>query len=78
MTLVKDLAWVALIVLFLPVIMAVALVAVVVILARSLAMWAHGNLSSTSRSAAPAEGPLPLSAATPVPAYASDAQRRTR
>ena len=75
MTLVKDLAWVALIVLFLPVIMAVAFVAVVVILARSLYMWARGNLSSTSRSAAPAAGP---GTAIPVPAYAADAQRRVR
>jgi hypothetical protein len=74
MTLVKDLAWVALIVLFLPVIMAVAFVAVVVILARSLYMWARGNLS-TSRSAAPAAGP---GTAIPVPAYATDAQRRAR
>jgi hypothetical protein len=78
MTLVKDLAWVALIVLLLPVIMAVAFVAVVVILARSLYRWAQGNLTSTSRSAAAAEGPLPLSAAIPVPAYAADVQRRPR
>lgn len=49
MTLVKDLAWVALIVLCLPLIMAAALVAVVIIVARSLYLWARGNLSSTSR-----------------------------
>jgi hypothetical protein len=76
MTLVKDLAWVALIVLFLPVIMAVAFVAVIVILARSLFMWAQGNLSSTSRSAAAAVGPLP--AAMDVPVYATEAQRPRR
>jgi hypothetical protein len=76
MTLAKDLLWVAVIVLFLPVIMAVAFVAVIVILARSLYMWARGNLSSTSRSAAVAVGPLP--AAIAVPAYATDAQRPPR
>jgi hypothetical protein len=67
-----------LIVLFLPVIMAVAFVAVIVILARSLFMWAQGNLSPTSRSAAPAAGPGPLPAAIPAPAYATNARRAPR
>jgi hypothetical protein len=56
MTLMKDLAWVVLILLLMPLIMAVAFVAVVVILLRSLYRWARGNTTSTSRVAA-AEAP---------------------
>jgi hypothetical protein len=53
MTLIKDLAWVALIVLLLPLLMAAALVAVVIILLKSLYRWARGNTTSTSRVGAP-------------------------
>jgi hypothetical protein len=49
MTLLKDLGWVALTLLLMPLIMAVAFVAVVIILLRSLYRWARGNTTSTSR-----------------------------
>jgi len=49
MTLLKDLGWVALIVLLLPLLMAAAFVAVAVILVQSLYRWARGNTTSTSR-----------------------------
>jgi hypothetical protein len=52
MTLMKDLAWVALTLLLMPLIMAVAFVAVTIILARSLYRWARGNTTMTSRVAA--------------------------
>jgi hypothetical protein len=58
------------------VIMAVAFIAVAIILARSLFMWAQGNLSPTSRTAGAALGPGPQPATTPVPAYAAAAPRR--
>ena len=57
MTHLKDFAWVALIVLCLPLIMAAALVAVVIIVARSLYLWARGNVSSTSRPGQPRDVP---------------------
>ena len=49
MTLLKDLAWLVLIVLLMPLIMAVAFVAVAIILVQSLYRWARGNTTSTSR-----------------------------
>ena len=53
MTLMKDFAWVVLIVLLMPLIMAVAFVAVAIILVQSLYRWARGNTTSTSRGGAP-------------------------
>jgi len=53
MTLLKDLGWVAATLLLMPLIMAVAFVAVAVILLRSLYRWARGNTTSTSRVGAP-------------------------
>jgi hypothetical protein len=52
MTLLKDLGWVVLTLMLMPLIMAAAFVAVVVILLRSLYRWARGNTTSTSRVAA--------------------------
>jgi hypothetical protein len=49
MTLLKDFAWVVLIVLLLPLIMAVTFVAVAILLVQSLYRWARGNTTSTSR-----------------------------
>jgi hypothetical protein len=57
MTLMKDLAWMVLILLLMPVIMAVAFVAVAIILLRSLYRWARGNTTSTSRAAQDAPRP---------------------
>ena len=53
MTLMKDLGWMVLIGLLMPVIMAVAFVAVAIILVQSLYRWARGNTTSTSRVGAP-------------------------
>jgi hypothetical protein len=83
MTLMKDLAWVALIVLSLPLIMAVSFVGVVVILARSLYLWAQGNLSSTSRSGpvgvdTPQPASLPAPSPILVPAYSTSGRRLRR
>lgn len=49
MTLMKDFGWLVLIVVFMPVIMAVAFVAAAIILMNSLYRWARGNTTSTSR-----------------------------
>lgn len=49
MTLMKDFAWVVLIVLLMPLIMAVAFVAVALLLLQSLYRWGRGNTTSTSR-----------------------------
>ena len=49
MTLLKDFGWVVVIVLLMPLIMAVAFVAVAIILVQSLYRWARHNTTSTSR-----------------------------
>ena len=49
----KDLGWVVLIVLLMPLIMAVAFVAVAIILVQSIYRWARRNTTSTSRVGAP-------------------------
>jgi hypothetical protein len=66
MTLLKDLGWVALTLLCMPLIMAAAFVAVAVILVRSLYRWARGNTTSTSRVGAPVL----------VPSYATEPRPR--
>jgi predicted RND superfamily exporter protein len=53
MTLMKDLGWMVLIGLLMPLIMAVAFVGVAIILVQSLYRWARGNTTSTSRVGAP-------------------------
>ncbi len=73
MTLTKDLAMVALILLLMPVIMAVALVAVVVMLLLSLYRWARGNTTSTSRIGS---HEAQLAPRVLVPAYATSRRRR--